>query len=119
MAAKKSNHAMMDWLNELIGGDAARKLAVIYGGTRFYFSESKLCLMRLTVMMGEADARKLIAAFGGTAIEIPRYCGAAGEERAQQARADRDSGMTVRDIALKHEITERAARMILNSAHNL
>ena len=114
--SKKTNHVMIDTLNELIGIDAARNLAVIYGGTRFYLCESQLCFMRLTVMMSEANARKLIAEFKGATIEIPRFADAIKKERADEVRADQDSGMSVRDIALKHEITERGARMILNNA---
>lgn len=112
---KKTNHAMIDTLNELIGIDAARNLAVIYGGTRFYISEGQLCFTRLTVMMSEESARKLIAEFNGVTIEIPRYADAMKKERDEIIKADRDSGMSLREIALKHETTERSARMILNS----
>ena len=114
---EKTNRTMIDTLSELIGIDAARKLAVIYGGTRFYFSESPLCLLRLTVMMSDESARKLIAEFKSTTIEIPRYADAVRKERAEEAKADHDSGMSVREIALKHEVTERGARMILNNAN--
>lgn len=115
--SKKINHVMMDTLNELIGIDAARNLAVIYGGTRFYFCESQLCFMRLAVMMSEESARKLIAEFKGATIEIPRFADAIKKERAGKIKADQDSGMSVREIALKHEITDRATRMILNNAN--
>ena len=115
--SKKTNHVMIDTLNELIGIDAARNLAVIYGGTRFYLCESQLCFMRLTVMMSEANARKLIAEFKGATIEIPRFADAIKKERAKEIIADQEAGMTVRDIALKHELTERGARMILNDAN--
>lgn len=108
---------MIDTLNKLIGIDAARNLAVIYGGTRFYFCESQLCFMRLTVMMSEEYARKLIAEFKGATIEIPRFADAIKKERAEEVMADQDSGMSVRDIALKHELTERSARKILNNAN--
>ena len=107
---------MMDALNELIGFAAARNLAVMYGGTHFYFSESKLCFMRLAVMMSDEHARKLIAEFKGVSIDIPRYADAIRKEREEEMRADQDSGMTIREIALKHELTERGARMILNNA---
>lgn len=113
---KKANRIMIDTLNELIGIDAARNLAVIYGGTRFYFCESPLCVMRLSVMMSEENARKLIAEFKGATIEIPRFADAIKKERAEQIKSDQDSGMSVREIALKHEITDRGARMILNNA---
>jgi hypothetical protein len=106
----------MDTLIALIGIAAARNLAVIYGGTRFYFSESPHCLLRLTVMMSEESARKLIAEFKGATIEIPLYADAIKKERNEEMRADQDSGMSIREIALKHEITERGARMILNNA---
>ena len=113
---EKTNRVMIDTLNELIGIDAARNLAVIYGGTKLYICESQLCFMRLTLIMGEANARKLIAEFKGATIEIPRYADAIKKERAEEVRADQDSGMSVRDIALKHELTERGARLILNNA---
>ncbi len=112
--AAKTNRVVIGRLNELIGGEAARKLAVIYGGTKLYFSESKLCFMRLALIMGEERARKLIAEFNGMSIEVPRYSDAIKKERADEAKADRGSGMTVREVALKHELTERSARMILN-----
>ena len=115
---EKIKRVMIDTLNELIGIDAARNLAVIYGGTRFQFSESQLCLLRLTVIMSEESARKLIAEFKGATIEIPRYTDAIRKERAAEAKADQDSGMSVREIALKHEMTERNARMILNNANS-
>lgn len=108
---------MIDTLNELIGIDAARNLAVIYGGTKFYICESPLCFMRLTLIMGKENAQKIITEFKGTTIEIPRFADAIKKERAEEVRADQDSGMTVRDIALKHELTERGARMILNNAN--
>lgn len=113
----KTNRVMIDTLNELIGIDAARNLAVIYGGTRFYFCESQLCFTRLSVIMGEAPARKIIAEFKGATIEIPRFTDAIKKERAKEIIADQEAGMTVRDIALKHELTERGARMILNDAN--
>jgi len=106
---------MVDTLNKLIGVDAARKLAVIYGGTRFYFCESNICFLRLSVMMSEASARKLIAEFKGSTIEIPRYNDAIKKERAEEIKIDHNSGMSVREIALKHEMTERCARLILNN----
>ncbi|OGT18384.1 MAG: hypothetical protein A3J49_03310 [Gallionellales bacterium RIFCSPHIGHO2_02_FULL_57_16] len=106
---------MIDTLNELIGIDAARNLAVIYGGTRFYICESQLCFMRLAVMMNKMSARKLITEFKGTTIEIPRYTDAIRKERVAEIKADQDSGMSVREIALKYEMTERSARMILNT----
>lgn len=115
--SNKTSRIMIDTLIELIGIDAARNLAVVYGGTRFYIGESQLCFMRLTVMMSEANARKLITEFKGTTIEIPRFADAIKKERDVEVRADQDSGMSVRDIALKHEITERGARMILNNAN--
>jgi len=115
--ANKTNHTMIDTLTELIGVDAARNIAVMYGGTRFYFSESPLCFMRLTMMMNEESARKLIAEFSGETIEIPRYADAIRKERVAEIKADQDSGMSVREIALKHEVTERGARMILNNAN--
>lgn len=115
--AKKTNPAMIDTLNELIGIDAARNLAVIYGGTCFYFCESPLCFLRLATLMNEDSARKLIAEFKGVAIEIPRYADAIRKERAAVVKADHDSGMSVREIALKHEMTVRGARMILNNAN--
>ena len=112
---EKTNPKMIDTLNNMIGIDAARNLAVIYGGTRFYFGDSKLCYLRLTVMMCEERARKLIAEFKGATIEIPRYADAIRKDRAEEVRADQGSGMSIRDIALKHEMTERCARMILNN----
>ena len=111
----KTNRVMIDTLNELIGIDAARKLAVIYGGTRFYISDGPLCFMRLTVMMSDECARKLIAEFNGVTIEIPRYADAIKKERDEIVKADQASGMSIREIALKHETTERNARMILNN----
>lgn len=114
---KKTNPVMIDTLNELIGIDAARKLAVIYGGTRFYISGGQLCFTRLTVIMSEESARKLIAEFNGVTIEIPRFADAIKKERAEEAKSDQASGMSVREIALKHGITERGARMILNNAN--
>lgn len=115
---KKTNHVMIDTLNELIGIDAARNLAVIYGGTRFYFCDSPLCFLRLTVMMDEESARKLIAEFKCETIEIPRYADAIKKERFEKMKTDHDAGMSVREIALKHEMTERGARIILNNANS-
>lgn len=115
--SEKINRVMIDTLNELIGIDAARNLAVIYGGTRLYFCESQLCFMRLAVMMSEESARKLIAEFKGATIEIPRYAEAIRKERAEEVRADQDAGMSVREIALKHELTDRSVRTILNNAN--
>lgn len=114
---KKTNPVMIDTLNKLIGVDAARKLAVIYGGTHFYFCDSPLCFLRLTVMMDAESARKLIAEFKGATIELPRYNDAIKKERDEVIKADRDSGMSVREIALKHEMTERGARGILNNVN--
>lgn len=114
---KKTNRVMIDTLNELIGIEAARNLAVVYGGTRFHFSNSRLCFARLATIMGEECAQKIIAAFSGETLEIPRYADAIKKERAEEVRADQDAGMSVRDIALKHEITERGARLILNNAN--
>lgn len=113
---KKINPRLIDTLNELIGVDAACKLALMYGGLKYSFTGSDVCLARLTLIVGEEKARKLIATFYPEEVEIPMYKYMSKEKRNENIRADRDAGMSQPEIALKYEMTERGVRMILDKA---
>lgn len=112
---KKTNRVMIDTLNELIGIDAAINLAVIYGGTYLFICNSELSLKRLTLIVGEENARKLIAEFKNETILIPKYAEASKKLRNEKIMADHDAGVNGRSLALKYELTERQVSTILNN----
>lgn len=111
----KVKHEIMDTLNKLIGIEAARDLALIYGGIRFYFCKTPLCIKRMTKIMGEENALKIIQEFDGFTINIPVYAADTKKERNDRIKADFDAGMTCRDICLNYGLTLKGAQLILNN----
>ncbi len=97
-------------LLELVGPEAFERLSIIYGGTRIYICASKIMSKRLDIIVGDDLGKKIIECYDGESIEIPKNFSQKNFDRIKSVRADRDVGMTVRELALKYECTERAIR---------
>lgn len=68
---------------------------------------------RLSALMGEDAAEKMIAAYGGERLAIPRCVAALRDTRDRQIIADYDAGQPVAVLAGQNLLTERQIRTIL------
>lgn len=102
-------------ISAMIGIEATAKLVAEYGGTRLYIGSSLNPDKELFKLLGQEIAQKLTREFGGLRPEIPRGVKAHAYQRNEKIRADRATGMTVRELARKYEFTERTIRKITNS----
>lgn len=104
----------MDGLWKLIGIDALTRLCIVFGGIRIYVCNSERMRRQLEIIVGADAAEKIIKEYLGVEIEIPNLKILALEKRNRGILADRES-MTVRELAMKHDLTQRQIRNILNN----
>ncbi len=111
------SHENQDVLN-LLGDDAFTRLCMVFGGTRLYIADSERSRQRLTVIVGEASAEKVISQYKGQSLNLPRLSTLEIEKRKQAIIADHQNGMSNRDLAMKYEMTDRHIRNIVSSHNN-
>ncbi len=88
---------------EVIGDEAAHKLARDFGGTRLYIPADPCQSHPLAVSVGRGDAMAIAARFAGEELVIPMY-----KSRAQR-RHDRDLILKLR---AKHRSIDAIARQV-------
>jgi Mor family transcriptional regulator len=71
-------------------------------------------LRRIAEVAGVEAAVRIAREFKGTYVYIPRLSELIRQARDLRIRADYDRGIPVRRIALKHGLTQRGVRKILN-----
>ena len=95
-------------LDYLLGQDVAARVVGGLGGVCMVVPRTPTALMLERIALD--DARALCAALSGEHISIPA---GARQDRHAEIRADRAQGMTGREIAIKHRITQRHVWRIL------
>lgn len=104
---------MIAELIALIGEEAFIKIACVFGGTKIYISSTEETKQRLDVVLGSESADKLIEAYHGSWIDIPRQAATKLLLRNKAIVKDYDEGFSPRQIALKFELSERRIWSIL------
>lgn len=114
--ARAANYTgMFQEVTQLIGQEAAVKLAAQYGGTRLYIPATIKPEHDLCQLLGQVAAQQLAEEFCGLTLEIPRDVDSQIRQRNKLIMTDRAAGMTQRQLALKYRLTERTIRKITNS----
>lgn len=103
-------------LLNLIGDDAFTRLCTVFGGTRLYVSNSDGSRKRLTIIVGEENAKNMIFHFDGVKLTLPMLSSLEIKKRHQAVIEDAKKGMSQRDIAMKYDLTERNVRLIISDA---
>lgn len=103
-------------LLNLIGDDAFTRLCTVFGGTRLYVSNSDGSRKRLTIIVGEENAKNMIFHFDGVKLTLPMLSSLEIKKRHQAVIEDAKKGMSQRDIAMKYDLTERNVRRIISDA---
>jgi len=67
----------------------------------------------LSVVMGEEAAHKMIKAYSGGWINIPKHTAAELALRNKHIAQDCDAGITIRQLAQKYELSERQICYVL------
>lgn len=104
---------MIDELIALIGEEAFLNLVCVFGGGKLYIGAKENGVRKLTIVMGSEAAHKMIQAYGGGWINVPRHTAAALASRNKQIIKDCDAGLTMRQLASKYELTDRQIYMIM------
>lgn len=103
-------------LLNLIGDDAFTRLCTVFGGTRLHVSNSERSRKRLTIIVGEENATKMIFHFDGVALTLPMLSSLEIKKRHQAIIEDAKKGMSQRDIAMKYDLTDRQVRRIISDS---
>lgn len=103
---------------QLVGDEAAAKLAEQYGGVRLYIPAKLTAKHPLRELLGQEIAQQLCGKFAGLTVEIPRGHMQQIARRNRLIMADRAAGMSQRERALKYHLTERTICKIAKTNHN-
>jgi hypothetical protein len=108
--ARKPNEPLPPLLNEiaeLIGREAALKLAGAVGGTRIFIPKRKIPNHWLIKLLGQDAADTLAERFGGTRFDFPLGPHATQNNMRARIVALNDLKLSVNEIALSLHVTER------------
>lgn len=107
--------ADLDALIGLIGQDAAAALVREYGGLPFDVPATTRGqrYRELAALIGEAAALAMLAKYGGDALYIPKMDAQKRARRNAGIVAAYDSGISVPELARRHDLTERQIYNIL------
>lgn len=105
-------------IQQLLGEAATAKLVEKYGGGMAVYIPLKVNPNHpLAELLGLEAAQFLGDEFGGLSIEIPRNVALEREQRNRLIAADWAAGMRQGEIALKHKLTVRHIRNILDTTY--
>jgi len=102
-------------ISQIVGEEAAAKLSAQYGGTRLYIPITLKTEHPLVQLLGQQTAQQLVDEFSAITVEIPRAFIRIIARRNELIIADRDDGMSQRQLAIKYQLTERTIRKITKS----
>ncbi len=85
---------------------------MVFGGTRLPIADSERSRQRLSVIVGEELAEKIIYHYRGEALEIPKLSMMESAKRNQAIINDLNGGMSTRTAAIKYDMTQRNIRNI-------
>ncbi len=100
-------------LQDIIGEDMARVLCQSMGGVTFYVPKKATPGHDLVRLIGKAGLRSLSAVYGGEVIVVPNY--RRGKPRKGEIIKLLERGVSMRDIALRLDVTERYVEHIATS----
>ena len=105
-------------LARVVGLKAALRLIDTWGGTYIDVPQRPSTRHRrfalLTELIGARAAQVLVAHYGGDRLRLPKASAAESAARARALIAEYDAGATVRDLALRWDMSERHVRRTLN-----
>ena len=104
---------MIEELIALVGFDAFVKLACVFGGTKFYVGLNENTEKKLIVVMGFEAAKKMMQAYPAQWIYVPKHTSAAINSRNQLIAQDCDTGLSISQLAIKYELSQRQISYIL------
>ena len=100
-------------LQDVIGEDMARVLCQTRGGVTIYVPKTARQEHELTRYIGMTGLRSLSAVYGGEVIVVPNY--RRGKPRKAEIIRLLERGLSMRDIALQLDVTERYVEHIATS----
>jgi Mor family transcriptional regulator len=98
---------------EIVPAEQGNKIIEAYGGTRVRF---RSILGPLAELIGRESAEALARYFGDEFVTLPVARNQKMETRNAGIKRDRESGLTVNQIALKYRLTRRTVFRVLRSA---
>jgi len=104
---------MIEELIALVGEDAFIKLACVFGGGKLYIGATERTMEKLTIVMGDEAAHKMIKAYSGGWLSVPKHTSAALAARNRQIIQDCDAGFTMLQLAQKYELSDRQIYLIM------
>ena len=104
---------MIDELIALIGEEAFIKLACVFGGGNLYIGATENTVKKLTIVVGEEAAHKMIRAYSGGWIDVPKYIAAELATRNRRIAQDCDAGLSLNELARKYELSQRQICYVL------
>lgn len=104
---------MIEELIELIGEDAFIKLACVFGGGKQYIGTTEATQLRLSIVVGSEAAEKMIKAYSGSWINIPKHTTANIVLRNTLIVQDYFTGVSIRQLAQKYELSDRQISNVL------
>ena len=104
---------VLEDIKELIGWPATQALLEAFGGQTISIPGRSSAA--LSQVVGPDAAAKLSARYGGAQLYIAKTYRRAWPERNQRILRDYQSGVPVRRLAQKYELSDRQIRNILNS----
>ena len=94
-------------LRDVVGPEAALKLAETYGGRTIYIPARPGGEHPISRLIGAEAAEKLAAMYGGVRLSIPKFDSVRKSLRNQEIIRERREGASVADLAARHGLTER------------
>lgn len=104
---------MIEELIALVGFDAFVKLACVFGGTKLYVGLNENTEKKLIVVMGSEAAKKMMHAYPAQWIYVPKYTSSAIYTRNKLIARDCDAGLSLNQLAMKYELSQRQICYIL------
>lgn len=100
-------------IREVIGVAATLRMVEGCGGIRVFIPKRPRPEHRLQRILGEEAFRLLSARYGGETLSVPRADRIVRRLRNLTIAAAYDTGMPVRELARRHQLTERQVYAIL------
>lgn len=100
-------------ISEIVGIDATLRLVEAWGGVRLYVPRQMPEDHLLVSTLGREEAELLAEHYGGETILISRCLAAVRAVRNTRIQKDRENGVSIALLALRHSLTERQVYSIL------
>lgn len=112
--------AIVQRMVDVIGWDDAISIVMRWGGTTVFFPDSVDAAMQSQIsrVIGQDKAVQLGRKIGGGLVQLPRCAALLTQQRDAEIMQRRESGETVRDLALRFRLTERHVYRILEGVQN-